>query len=873
MRINYRALLWSIGLSLPVITISSLLILQQHESSRRWMAQYLSEIIQDAFDCQFSMRIEELHVFPLTLVCSNVSARPSRSINGAHDWNWRCGTISFHCSWLSLLLLRSLKTNIAIDHLTAQTTVDQDRIAIFDHIKKLFLSKKGRIPLIIKTLTVQHAIVELDCPGKELHTVIEGSVSSKKINNNFHTNVQCSRGVCTFQGKPIITLEMGNFESTAASNGQHRSEIAAAFNVLPLPAATGTCHVVGTLENNTATYGISNNDQTMDIQATTNLISHETMAHGSVSSALIKPFIVDNNIIKNYQDTLNFQATLDTQSMSTRGTCSLQHIPLSCSWHMQKDQYQLQINNNAALQHPSLPAWKIEPNKLSIEITKTAHGNNQGTINAEILNTTHHTIIPCRVIGTGNVKNFSAQGHCGSYPLSLSGSIVPTVVIKEAMLGATQKPLLHLHAQCDQTSSFSGTIDYAQALNVLDDSIARLAPGTGTIHLNGIITPQKITCNMSLCSANIVIKKIFNLLTHAQCTLSADWENRCAIINNLSCTFQRGTLTSQQITGRLSDTQNSFFIHAPISFQECLIKWDQALTLISGGLTLTYHSQAPSTLEGLIIIDKAHIDNAANTQTIFSNKSPKKQLFPIPLDLDIHIVSKKAIRICTPELHTKACPALTLRGPTNNLRLHGTVNLRGGAITFPYRSLKIVRGALYATPEHSLDPLIDLQAKSQIDQHTVNLLLTGSLEHPIIHLQSTPPLSEEQIAGLLITGSSEQLLNAAAPGFVLDNIAHYIAGNIAKMSQSNQLLANLIKPLKHIHVTPLINEQSGQQNIGGAVEIDLGKRLKAKVQKNLTFDDDAALEIDYHLSDEVSVKAFKNEQGDLGSLLQMRLKF
>ena len=148
---------------------------------------------------------------------------------------------------------------------------------------------------------------------------------------------------------------------------------------------------------------------------------------------------------------------------------------------------------------------------------------------------------------------------------------------------------------------------------------------------------------------------------------------------------------------------------------------------------------------------------------------------------------------------------------------------------------------------------------------------TGSIKNPIIRLAAIPSLTEEKIASLLLTGSTKVSLNAIAPTLIIEFIKKQILEHTAPVMQRKSI-KSLLKPLKHIKFIPSFTDESGLGGLSGGVELDLGKRLQAKVQKNFNLQDDTEFEINYRISDEFNLQAFKNEQGDIGGQVQMNLK-
>ena len=70
-----------------------------------------------------------------------------------------------------------------------------------------------------------------------------------------------------------------------------------------------------------------------------------------------------------------------------------------------------------------------------------------------------------------------------------------------------------------------------------------------------------------------------------------------------------------------------------------------------------------------------------------------------------------------------------------------------------------------------------------------------------------------------------------------------------------------------------MTDQTGRSGVRASVSLPLTKQLRAQFQKNLSFDEDLGVEIDYLLSDDINLKLVKDQRGELGSEVEVRFKF
>jgi len=193
------------------------------------------------------------------------------------------------------------------------------------------------------------------------------------------------------------------------------------------------------------------------------------------------------------------------------------------------------------------------------------------------------------------------------------------------------------------------------------------------------------------------------------------------------------------------------------------------------------------------------------------------------------------------------------------------------SLLFPYKPLHINKGSVTFLSEQPLNPVVELIAKNNIKQHNVALHVTGSLHDHLVLLESTPPLTEEQIVGLLLAGSHEEALSSVIPALLVQNIA-----NLIFSSHQSRVLERYFKPwMKHINVqlVPRLSEQSGRGGLRGAIEIDVNERWRALIEKNFSLTEDTRFELEYILSDDVRLRVIRDERCDVGGEVEMKWKF
>jgi hypothetical protein len=77
----------------------------------------------------------------------------------------------------------------------------------------------------------------------------------------------------------------------------------------------------------------------------------------------------------------------------------------------------------------------------------------------------------------------------------------------------------------------------------------------------------------------------------------------------------------------------------------------------------------------------------------------------------------------------------------------------------------------------------------------------------------------------------------------------------------------------NISVMPRFIDQTGRGGLRGMVEINFDDRWRATFQKNFTLTEDTRFEIEFSLSDDITLRGIRDERRDIGGELEMRWKF
>lgn len=739
------------------------------------------------------------------------------------------------------------------------------------HLQKLLFSKNKGIPLNVKNIKVNQLQFDAYNNAHDIQAHIVSSLSAKKLGDTLKTTVYFSNGSLQHARKTFIDHFTGMLNSTIEHDTPQQLWGSCSFIAPTLPANAQQCAMTGKLENNVITGTLHNQDETFETQIAFDIAKKQVLATGKLDSALGYKLCDAPAWIQAMHDTVELRTTIDFINKTSEGTFALHDRPVKGSWRTNGTGYHAELATLKAIAIPGFDEWFIDHENSALSLTGDFAKDLTGHLQLTAHNGKTQKKFTATVDGSLVNNTFSLKGAVSRYAIESAGSLKPHIQIDYVRLKDGEKSIINLQLKNQPQLTAQGTLNYEHVSQWLPEWISSQIPGSGVVHLQGTFLPTTWQLGLTMHNGSIIIERIFNVITDIKAQLTIDLFQRSLCLHDTTVTLQQGSLTIPYATCLFDEKNTPIFAHIPLSVSQTAINAWQSTIVASGALTLRYQAEKPCDIQGTVTIDKAHIRSAPAPST------EKDHLMNVPQavrtgKLAIVVNSKKPIHIQTETFVGKASLSCTVSNQVHNPEITGTLTLHEGILTLPSHQLRIMSGTIYSNPHNRTDPLIDIQAETTVDQYIVRVDLTGTMDYPVLHLQSSPPLNEEQIALLLIAGSTESMLNAAAPALLMDNLAHYVTRTLFSSPTHNSLWTKIFKNLSHIKLIPQFNEHASLKGLSGALEIDLSKKLKAKVQKNLMLDEQPSIEFDYKLSDELSIKAFKNERGDLGSVLQMRLK-
>jgi len=869
----------------------------------RWLQPFCCELLTS----DVSFDLEAINFFPLELKLKNVHTFSKED----PSWSWDCDAFTVQCSWIDLLLYGTVSLKLYMDGLKGKTDLGDDGLTIWKHIAQLY---EGEIivPVFLQRLKIKNASLKIVEPYSD-------SVVDTKFALDLGTIGNALKGTIYFDDARLAVKQFTFLEDL---RGPVRFDVLGAadsFKLMIKPRCTlcvpqmgdkKNCSLSGLWKYDHGLFSIKNDDRSFLIGPIKMYLVGSTVFSELVgrfpASCLYAPLRGDCTVKLNvdFDDGIScvrgelmtgpiwygkklvssankISCKRENETWTGGLFCSLQNAKNffgTYRWDEATQSGCMQLKNRSELKLFETSFWSVLPQQFCAQL---AYKNETvtGDWSCKLKNETLDEELASD--GTFSLQEhiFAADGTIADKTVSATGHLKPTFSLQECRCcGSDGSQLLALTSDEKKQHLFSGEVDFSFVRELLAKTTGVQLSGEGIFSVQGGYKDKNFVGTVRLKDGNIRIARTYNFLRELYGKFSFDSSENMLIAKNVICLLHKGKLKIPRVVMHFDDTMQPQFFHVPILFHDCLLNWKKDLfCTASGAVTLKKDNEAAPMVAGSVFLERSQL-----RQNIFSTDFQKELFGPgqtvgkNPFEnvlFDLQVKTKRPVAVQTSFLQTSVSIDLGLTGSVARPDLSGVISLSSGSLLFPYKPLLLTKGQIDFVTGNIDEPLIEITARNKIKKYNIGLHVAGTAQEQQITLESSPPLSEEQILSLLLAGSEHESLNILMPALIMQNVKGIIFGSDQSPSGVRSAFGRLLKPFERIHLVPSFTDQTGRGGLRGAIEIDISERWRAMIQKNFSQTEDTKFEAEYLLSDDISVKAARDERGDIGAELQMRWKF
>jgi len=839
-------------------------------------------------------------------------------------YRWSFSHAKAYLSPLKMLLGDPCNLYLTFDKVIAKTNYQNKQADLVNHIKEMFSPRLGKLNIFPHSIiinnfdvTIEHAehVVKANCIGRII-THYDLSRQTPYLKKHWFGSITLSDGTIEHNDielaahlNSLISFSLGNNE-----NGLTLSHSTDFISTLLDP--NNRYNLEGEYNAENKELLLTNYENTLELKAQLVSTQHIKLAghiplkmfnqtlHGACNLNTLLTYtdkeVTSKGVIKfsdmkaaglSLQDVtfnLTNKSFLKNCSTPLKQQCQGITYLARLSWNIAQSQGSATLVNTSPLStifkqnKPTTPAFIIDPGAFllhsKLNARKDINGSYKCCITQQSSEKKYHHV--------GNFKhkntNFSitGKGNTGIYSIAARLNSQPSIT--KWLYKEKEKIQINLLTHKKNKSLLEGTINWSLIQSFLSNHLNRLLSGNTGSFMVALDQHNldHLKATVSLHDGQFYIPGNYNLITGIHTNLALQFSKKQIELSHAKIELSKGTVTCKKATCTFTDDYDLDSINFPICLKHVFVNWNRDFYgIFEGNLLLNKELLCVPQLTGNLILKKAIAKDNLFKNTPSSFYNPLGSVVPItsfPIGLNLSLKTKSPIKAHSDDFKAEATVDLAVKCTPQQAfgqipYIVGTINLKSGSVKLLNQRLDIIHGTIQFLENKVNDPLIDIVAQNRVNKYHVQLQVSGSLLQPTILLESTPELSEEQIIGLLCSGSENSTLKSTVSSLIIDQLKELITKSNNK--KSTELFDKLSKPFQYIQITPNIDVTSGKvDGLKGSISVNVNDQIRAEIQKNLSLDDKFSAQVEYLVSDDINIKVVKDHHGELGSELEVRLK-
>jgi translocation and assembly module TamB len=269
-------------------------------------------------------------------------------------------------------------------------------------------------------------------------------------------------------------------------------------------------------------------------------------------------------------------------------------------------------------------------------------------------------------------------------------------------------------------------------------------------------------------------------------------------------------------------------------------------------------------------IDLTNVVGSRRDPVLSGSSGTTKLLFE-----DLVITGRDALVVRNNIADLTASVSLVLSGDANDPRLTGRIIANSGTIFFRKDRYVIQRGVLEFPPNSAIEPIINLQAETEIGGYQIFVNLSGALtdtELLTANVRSSPALPQADVVSLITTGTLSD--SAGGIGGLAQTGVNTAAEILADSIVNNPVrkVTDKLFGLNVFEIDPIIYGQQGTPGARLTVGRQINSNLRVTYATNLSQDQQQVLALEYRVSNKLSFVA-QYEQRRLANVTRNRDNF
>ena len=339
-----------------------------------------------------------------------------------------------------------------------------------------------------------------------------------------------------------------------------------------------------------------------------------------------------------------------------------------------------------------------------------------------------------------------------------------------------------------------------------------------------------------------------------------------------------------QISGSVSYAETPVRYDVGVRTDRVRIRYPEGLSWLLGGSLRLTGTLGGGLLSGRLMIERVTLTQGLEVASLLVSAKegiggrPASSAFLRNLQFDVEAVSAPDARMEWPSAELRADANLRVRGTWEHPILLGHIHILSGELYFAGNRYRVTRGDLNFANPFRLDPVLNVEATTTIQQYEITLNFTGSASKLTLAYRSDPPLPANDIITLLALGQTSSEATARSGGTTQSGTA----GTSAILSEaiSSQLGGRLERlfGITRFRVDPGlagVGSTGSEQNAAARVTVEqqVAHNLTITYVSNVSSTQQQVIQVEYNVDRNVSIVGLRDQNGTFGIDIKIKKRF
>jgi translocation and assembly module TamB len=338
------------------------------------------------------------------------------------------------------------------------------------------------------------------------------------------------------------------------------------------------------------------------------------------------------------------------------------------------------------------------------------------------------------------------------------------------------------------------------------------------------------------------------------------------------------------LAGSANYSEKPFRYDITAKTERIRIRYPEGMSWLVGGALRLSGTLDGGLLSGKVQVQRVTLNQgieAVGSLTSSSSSSSTTSNFMRNLQLDVEASSTPDTRLEWPGAHLEAESSLRARGTAEHPILLGHIHVLSGDLYFHDNRYRVTRGDLNFANPFRMDPVINFEATTNIQQYEITLNFSGQASKMSLSYRSDPPLPGNDIVTLLALGqtSSEAAMHGGVTGQAGSSNS---SGATALLSEaiSSQLGGRVERlfGITRFRVDPGLasfGTTNSNQNVGARVTVEqqVTRDLTVTYVSNVSSSQQQVIQVEYNLNRNISIVGLRDQNGTFGVDIKFKKRF